>query len=142
MAVGALLGRRQAIAQSAWQLSHHAFSSQTRRSPIRAPLSQLTRTPPTIQPLPLSFRRAYTDSARPPKRRFRFFRWAWRLTLLTGLGLTGYVGYNVYLLRHPADQFDPDPSKKTLVILGEIGPTPDLTEIVTRSMLTESFSNG
>ncbi|RMZ76957.1 hypothetical protein DV737_g4626, partial [Chaetothyriales sp. CBS 132003] len=31
---------------------------------------------------------------------------------------TGYFAYGIYELRHPADQVDPDPSKKTLVILG------------------------
>ncbi|KAJ9251669.1 hypothetical protein DTO207G8_4353 [Paecilomyces variotii] len=73
-------------------------------------------------PLQSSFRRSYADAAIPeapkPRRRFRFLRWAWRLTLLTGLGLTGTVAYSIYELRHPAEQIEPDPSKKTLVILG------------------------
>lgn len=30
----------------------------------------------------------------------------------------GAISYNLYTLRHPAEQFEPDPSKKTLVILG------------------------
>lgn len=34
------------------------------------------------------------------------------------LGGTGYLGYSIYLLRHPEEQLEPDPSKKTLVILG------------------------
>lgn len=71
-----------------------------------------------------SFRRAYADApiAPPqspkPKRRFRVFRWMYRLTLLSLLGGAGALGYNVYSLRNPADQEQPDPSKKTLVILG------------------------
>lgn len=43
----------------------------------------------------------------------------WRLTLLTGVGLAGNMAYSIYNLRHPAEQFEPDPSKKTLVILGK-----------------------
>jgi hypothetical protein len=34
------------------------------------------------------------------------------------LGSVGYVGYMVWVDRHPAEQFEPDPTKKTLVILG------------------------
>lgn len=47
------------------------------------------------------------------------FRWAWRLTYLSALGLFGYIGYVVYDDRHPEDQVELDPTKKTLVILGE-----------------------
>lgn len=71
-----------------------------------------------------TWRRAYADdatSAPPPpkpKKRFRLLRWAWRLTWLAGIGLTGAVAYSVYSLRHPEEQYEPDPKKKTLVILG------------------------
>ena len=72
-----------------------------------------------------NFRRTYADapaanlSPEPrPKRRFRFFRWTWRLTYLSAIGGTGYFTYQIWQLRHPDDQFEPDPSKKTLVILG------------------------
>lgn len=44
----------------------------------------------------------------------------WRLTLLTGIGLVGNMGYSIYTLRNPTEQFEPDPSKKTLVILGKL----------------------
>lgn len=69
-------------------------------------------------------RRTYADAAPAPtptpkpKKKFRFLRWAWRLTWLTGVGLTGMLAYSIYELRHPIDQIEPDPSKKTLVILG------------------------
>lgn len=69
-------------------------------------------------------RRAYATEApvpapaAPKKKRFRFLRWTYRLTVLGLLGGTGYLGYSIYLLRHPAEQIEPDPSKKTLVILG------------------------
>jgi NADH:ubiquinone reductase (non-electrogenic) len=72
-----------------------------------------------------SFRRTYADAPKvelspepKPRRRFRIFRWTWRLTYLSVLAGLGYVSYQVYDLRHPSDQVDPDPSKKTLVILG------------------------
>ncbi|PKY08761.1 alternative NADH-dehydrogenase [Aspergillus campestris IBT 28561] len=68
-------------------------------------------------------RRTYADAAPTapapkPKQRFRFLRWAWRLTWLTGLGMTGALVYSIYEQRHPIEQSEPDPSKKTLVILG------------------------
>lgn len=67
-------------------------------------------------------RRAYATEApapaAPKKKRFRFLRWTYRLTVLGLLGGAGYLGYSIYLLRHPEEQVEPDPSKKTLVILG------------------------
>lgn len=66
-------------------------------------------------------RRGYATEApapAPKKKRFRFLRWTYRLTVLGLLGGTGYLGYSIYLLRHPEEQLEPDPSKKTLVILG------------------------
>ncbi|KAL9612479.1 MAG: hypothetical protein Q9167_002910 [Letrouitia subvulpina] len=67
-----------------------------------------------------SFKRTYADGfSAPAKRRGRgFFRWTWRLTYLSAIGGVGYLGYVIYLLRNPNEQFNPDPSKKTLVILG------------------------
>lgn len=68
-----------------------------------------------------SFRRTYADAsseARKPGKAVRTLKWLWRLTLLSGLGLTGVLGYSIYEQRHPVEQFQPDPSKKTLVILG------------------------
>lgn len=34
------------------------------------------------------------------------------------------MGYNIYDLKYPSDQFDPDPSKKTLVVLGKLALPP------------------
>lgn len=72
-----------------------------------------------------SLRRGYADlqsttPAAPVKkpRRFRVLRWIWRATYLAILGGTGYLAYSVYELRHPVDQFEPDPDKQNLVILG------------------------
>lgn len=73
------------------------------------------------------FRRQYADSAAPqailsptakPKKRWGFFRTLWRITYISLLGGLGYVAYTIYDLKHPNDQFEPDPSKKTLVVLG------------------------
>ncbi|KAI8300677.1 External alternative NADH-ubiquinone oxidoreductase [Colletotrichum sp. SAR11_59] len=65
------------------------------------------------------FRREYADAApkRPGKIR-KTFRWVWRLTYLSTLGLFAYVGYEVYEDRHFEDQVEFDHTKKTLVILG------------------------
>ncbi|KAJ5468105.1 hypothetical protein N7475_005857 [Penicillium sp. IBT 31633x] len=66
-------------------------------------------------------RRSYADAApkpAPKPKRFRALRWAWRLTWLSAIGLTGAVAYSIFELRQPPEQSPPDPSKKTLVILG------------------------
>lgn len=53
-----------------------------------------------------------------PKKRFSLLRWTWRLTYISAIGGLGYVGYGIWQMRNPNDQPEPDPSKKTLVILG------------------------
>jgi NADH:ubiquinone reductase (non-electrogenic) len=80
------------------------------------------------QSLQRTFRRSYADAAPAPKpkKRFRFLRWAWRLTWLSGVGLTGALLYSIYESRHPIEQLPPDPTKKTLVILGMLGSLPCL----------------
>ena len=72
-----------------------------------------------------SFRRSYADAiSQPTKRRGRgFFRWTWRLTYLSFIGGTAYLFYNIYSLRTPNEQYPPDPTKKTLVILGILTPS-------------------
>ncbi|KAI5457731.1 hypothetical protein BGZ63DRAFT_393627 [Mariannaea sp. PMI_226] len=70
----------------------------------------------------IAFRRAYADEAPKPKPKpgklRRTLRWTWRLSYLSLLGLVGYTCYIIYDDRHPEDQFHPDPTKKTLVVLG------------------------
>ncbi len=77
--------------------------------------------PAFIQPkLQHSFRRSYADSL-PVKAKRRgggFFRWTWRVVYLSAIGGVGWLSYSIYQLRTPSEQFEPDPSKKTLVILG------------------------
>jgi NADH:ubiquinone reductase (non-electrogenic) len=117
-----MLVRPKAVSQLASTITARSLSA-SRVAPVRpsilsSSLSSPLRSSSIVQP---ALRRAYADAAAPspaPKKRFRFFRWAYRLTVLSGLGLTGYLGYSIYLLRHPEEQVEPDPSKKTLVILG------------------------
>ncbi len=49
---------------------------------------------------------------------FRVLRWTWRLTYVSAIAGLAYVGYGIYETRNPVDQPPPDPSKKTLVVLG------------------------
>lgn len=66
-----------------------------------------------------SIRQQSTAAPAPkPRKRFRFLRWTWRLTYLSTIAGLAYVGYGIYEMRHPEDQPLPDPSKKTLVVLG------------------------
>lgn len=54
----------------------------------------------------------------PKKAGFRVLRWTWRLTWVSAVAGLAYVGYGIYETRNPSDQPPPDPSKKTLVVLG------------------------
>ena len=101
------------------------LSAMSRRS---MSTSQLALRAQSLRPVSQSVsrvcRRSYADAAPTPspapqpKKRFRFLRWAWRLTWLSAIGLTGTVAYSIFELRSPPDQSPPDPTKKTLVILG------------------------
>lgn len=80
-----------------------------------------------IRPVALQFRRQLSDAPAslptPPKKAGKIrktLRWTWRLTYLTILGTLAYVSYEVWDSRHPDNQVPPDPSKKTLVILGKL----------------------
>jgi NADH:ubiquinone reductase (non-electrogenic) len=97
----------------------------TRRQFATSPQSFVTRARPSSRvhgdksKLYQTFRRTYADVAPAKKpRRFRFFTYIWRLTYLSAIGGTAYLAYGVYDLRHPDEQFEPDPTKKNLVILG------------------------
>lgn len=70
------------------------------------------------------FKRAYASEAaapvaKPPKSRFRFLRYAWRGTYSLAIVGTLWLAYSIYETRFPKEQIEPDPSKKTLVILGK-----------------------
>lgn len=69
--------------------------------------------------LPRPQLRQYADAApAPKKKRAGVLRWAWRLTQFSVVVGVGLLGFLIYDSRHPPDQIPPDPSKKTLVILG------------------------
>ncbi|KAK9775667.1 putative External alternative NADH-ubiquinone oxidoreductase [Seiridium cardinale] len=100
-----------------------SVASITTTSPARRTTLAAVPNPRTLQSqlIARQFRRAYADSAPAApakKRKFRVFRWAWRLTYVAVLGSLGYIIYDGYNARHPDDQFTPDPKKKTLVVLG------------------------
>ncbi|PCG93742.1 FAD-dependent pyridine nucleotide-disulfide oxidoreductase [Penicillium occitanis (nom. inval.)] len=122
---------RQRIAAAPASLARGAtnsFSSASSASSSSSRFFEKTRPSPSQllskQQFSTFARRAYATEApapapaAPKKKRFRFLRWTYRLTVLGLLGGTGYLGYRIYLLRHPEEQVEPDPSKKTLVILG------------------------
>ncbi|KAJ4391464.1 NADH:ubiquinone oxidoreductase [Gnomoniopsis smithogilvyi] len=78
-----------------------------------------------LRPVALQFRRQLSDAPSPvptppkkPGKIRKTLRWTWRLTYLSILGTIAYVSYEVWDSRHPENQVTPDPSKKTLVILG------------------------
>ncbi|KAF8448363.1 hypothetical protein BGX38DRAFT_594771 [Terfezia claveryi] len=58
------------------------------------------------------------SSGRAPRPKSRALRYLWRATYLSAIGGVAYLGYSIYDSRNPHDQFEPDPSKKTVVILG------------------------
>lgn len=77
-----------------------------------------------IRPVARQFQRQYSDApAAPPKKPGKFRRtlkWTWRLTYLSLLGSLAYVSWDVWQSNNPDPQTDPDPTKKTLVILGKL----------------------
>ncbi|KAF2087396.1 external NADH-ubiquinone oxidoreductase 1 mitochondrial precursor [Saccharata proteae CBS 121410] len=106
------------------QAGRRTFATQ---KPSFAPKEAVRAVRPSAINKPLlrqSFRRSYADAVAPEtkakakKSGFRFIRWTWRLTKLSVAAGIAYMGYGVYVMRNPADQDPPDPSKKTLVILG------------------------
>lgn len=111
--------RPLAMAASQVQLAgRRTFTTQ--RPSLIASRAQWTPRPIQQQiALRQSIRRATTDAKPPkPKKRFRLLRWTWRLTYLSAIAGLGWVGYGIYETRTPGDQPQPDPSKKTLVVLG------------------------
>ncbi|TVY58068.1 External alternative NADH-ubiquinone oxidoreductase, mitochondrial [Lachnellula cervina] len=100
--------------------THRSFATSSRSLLTRAarPSSRVTLDKSKLQQI---FRRTYADVAPAPAkkpRRFRYFTYLWRFTYLSVIGGSAYLAYGVWELRHPEEQFEPDPSKKNLVILG------------------------
>lgn len=116
-----------------------SFSIASRRATSSRAISTCRRPTPSIAPrqspflprplLQQSFRRAYAENAVPqaqlspnpikPQKRFRVFRFLWRVTYLSAFAGLGYLSYTIWDGRNPNEQFDPDPHKKTLVVLGK-----------------------
>ncbi|KAF4219883.1 hypothetical protein CNMCM8980_004819 [Aspergillus fumigatiaffinis] len=122
MVGSSMVFRSNMASPAVMQLSSLSRRSLSTRSPALAlrlsrPLRSGTSSQQSVQ---RTFRRSYADAAPAPKpkKRFRFLRWAWRLTWLSGVGLTGALVYSIYEQLHPLEQMEPDPTKKTLVILG------------------------
>lgn len=104
------------------QAAPRLFLQASRRTVAARPVFGSTQGPVSRQ-----FRRGIANDAAPapipPKKsRFRKLRWAWRLGYLSAIAGVAYLGYGVYQDRHPEDQIQPDPTKKTLVILGKTFP--------------------
>lgn len=111
------------IARTQPQTVSRLLTQPSRRSIATRPA--LSTKPTTVA---RQFRRGYADEAAitptPKKpRRFRVWRWSWRLLNLSLVGGMAYVGYGIYQDRHPEPQIEVDPSKKTLVVLGKPGTT-------------------
>jgi NADH:ubiquinone reductase (non-electrogenic) len=99
------------------QVTRRAYTTQ--RPSLIANRAQWTPRPIQSQITLRQTIRQQSSDAKPKAKRFRLLRWTWRLTYLSALGGLGYVGYGIYESRNPEEQPPPDPSKKTLVVLGE-----------------------
>jgi NADH:ubiquinone reductase (non-electrogenic) len=105
------------------QLAGRRAYTTSRPSPIANRARWTPR--PTFHQIALrqSIRRQSSEAAKvvpkPARRGFRrALLWTWRLSYVTAILGAGYVSYGIWEMRNPADQPEPDPSKKTLVILG------------------------
>lgn len=105
-------------------IAQRGFASQTQfpvRANVRVRAAAAVATSTRQSLLRASFRRGIADqvpSPAPKKRSWSLLRWTWRLTYLSVLGGLVYIGYGISVNRRPLDQDEPDPSKKTLVVLG------------------------
>ncbi|KAK3692221.1 pyridine nucleotide-disulfide oxidoreductase-domain-containing protein [Podospora appendiculata] len=108
------------VARAQFHVASRHLTTATRRAATRPAVSTTASSSQTVA---RQFRRGYADGAAPATapvkaRRFRTWRWIWRLTYLSAIGGVAYIGYGIYEDRHPEPQTEPDPTKKTLVILG------------------------
>nr|POF18625.1 external alternative nadh-ubiquinone oxidoreductase, mitochondrial [Quercus suber] len=112
---------------------HAAIASQTPMASTRSFATRAARssllsrsTAPTkldAQRLRQGFRRGYAEISEATQRKAKrkswsLLRWTWRLTYLGTIGGLAYMGYGIYQNRTPVEQAEPDPNKKTLVVLG------------------------
>lgn len=97
-----------------------ATAQRCNKTPFQQPLRAGTKL--DKQQLRAGFRRGYADKL-PDKQQvkkgsWRVLKWTWRLTYLSVLGGLGWVSYGIWQNRNPVEQQEPDPTKKTLVVLG------------------------
>ena len=99
--------------------SRRTLTSSYRPTAVKPSCAQIKPSFFTLKPQQ-SFQRSYADISPPPRprRRAGFLRWTWRVIYTSAIGGVAYLGYVIYDLRTPPEQFAPDPNKKTLVILG------------------------
>lgn len=142
LALNKLATRQLGVAR----MQQHAVASRILASSARS----LTTTPSSrplaagsIRPIARQFQRQYSESPAPPPKKpgriRRTLKWTWRLFYLSVLGTLAYVSYEVWDIRHPEPQVNPDPSKKTLVILGKLYPANESVNCPRRASLTLSL---
>ncbi|KAF3918034.1 hypothetical protein ABW21_db0204394 [Orbilia brochopaga] len=117
---------RRSILQSTLRPASRCLIRRPPSTPFTAPFSPL-RAPQRLQ---TQYSRSFATEAKAaatapppspakaPRKKFRVFRFLWRLTWLSALGGFAYLGYHVYDSKNPPEQLGFDPTKKTLVILG------------------------
>ncbi|KAK0264181.1 NADH:ubiquinone oxidoreductase [Friedmanniomyces endolithicus] len=107
------IGSKKGFATASKSQPQQLLRAETRRAAVQIPRQRVQQ----------AFRRTYAEvspeTQRVVKRRtWGFLKWTWRLTYLSAIGGTLYIGWGIYQGRTPPAQYDPDPSKKTLVVLG------------------------
>lgn len=110
------LSQRQA-ARSTQQQSLRAGNSSVLRQSFRRGYADAAP-PPKSPPPPPPPSKSPSPAPKPKRRLAGLFKWSYRLMLLSMVGGSAWLAYNIYDLRNPDDQAKPDPKKKTLVILG------------------------
>ncbi|KAF3930601.1 hypothetical protein ABW19_dt0204867 [Dactylella cylindrospora] len=122
---------RRSILQSVLQPSSRSLIRRPQSSSISTSLQPLKQTSRNSQWQLQARRYASTEAksestsstaaatvANGPKKRFRTLRFLWKVTWISSVGGFLYLAYHVYDSKHPPVQLPPDPTKKTLVILG------------------------
>ncbi|KAI5811049.1 hypothetical protein DFH27DRAFT_589069 [Peziza echinospora] len=101
----------------------------TRRLLTPIPRPQVSRTANALQPIqrrgittseiPRNGQNGNSGSGKSGKGRIgQILKYAWRATYISTLMGVAYLGWSIFEIRHPTEQAEPDPTKKTLVILG------------------------
>lgn len=114
--VSAAMGARQLMMKRSFATAQKQCSVLSRAQSARSQINS--------QQLRSSFRRSYADSTGPvvspttKKKGWRTLRWMWRATYISTIAGIAWVAYGIVETKNPPEQEAPDPSKKTLVVLG------------------------